>query len=76
LSAKGIAEASENQSLPQTNRGLHFDLVQKRVAWDLPFFLGLMEHLAGRAAFAPAGQDARQPFAGDLNRRDAAIVTS
>ncbi len=63
LSFKGIAEGIENSNFYlQTDRGAFIlTLYEKRVAAeDLPFFLGLMEHLArGRGALPPAGQDPR-----------------
>mgnify|MGYP000208572663 CR=1 FL=1 len=56
LSLKGIAEGVENSNyLLQTDRG-HYILTiyEKRVsARDLPFFLGLMDHLAERAFPCP-----------------------
>ena len=56
LSCKGIAEGVENTNyLIQTGRGSFIlTLYEKRVAEeDLPFFLGLMEHLAGKAIPCP-----------------------
>ena len=53
LSFKGIAEGVENSNyLLQTTTGTYIlTLYEKRVApEDLPFFLGLMEHLAARAS--------------------------
>ena len=50
LSFKGIAEGVENTNyLVHTDAGPHIlTLYEKRVAVEaLPFFLGLMEHLAG-----------------------------
>jgi homoserine kinase type II len=56
VSLKGIAEGVENSNyLLQTDRG-HYILTiyEKRVsARDLPFFLGLMDHLAERAFPCP-----------------------
>ena len=63
LSFKGIAEGVENSNFYlQTDRGAYFlTLYEKRVSEaDLPFFLGLMEHLAARGIACP------QP----LRRRD------
>ena len=56
LSFKGIAEGIENSNFYlQTDRGAFIlTLYEKRVAaQDLPFFLGLMEHLAGRGLHCP-----------------------
>ncbi len=79
VSCKGIAEGVENSNyLLQTDRGTFIlTLYEKRVAEaDLPFFLGLMEHLAqaGIACATPVhGRDgaALRRLAG----RPAAIVT-
>ncbi len=65
LSCKGIAEGVENTNyLIQTDRGSFIlTLYEKRVAEaDLPFFLGLMEHLAGKGIPCPTpvrGRDGR-----------------
>jgi len=79
LSFKGIAEGIENSNFYlQTDRGAFIlTLYEKRVAADdLPFFLGLMEHLSGRGVQCPLPVKTRD---GDslvsLNRRNAAIVT-
>ena len=68
LSFKGIAEGVENSNFYlQTDRGAFIlTLYEKRVRPDdLPFFLGLMEHLAGaRPALPPAGARPRRPLAG------------
>lgn len=56
LSCKGIAEGVENSNyLIQTERGRFIlTLYEKRVAEeDLPFFLGLMEHLAAKGIPCP-----------------------
>jgi len=56
LSFKGIAEGVENTNFYlQTDRGSFFlTLYEKRVQEsDLPFFLGLMEHLAARGIACP-----------------------
>src|SRR4030088_3222347 len=56
LAYKGIAEGVENSNfLLHTSRGYFIlTLYEKRVAAnDLPFFLGLMEHLAARALTCP-----------------------
>ena len=50
-SFKGIAEGVENSNfLVETQRGLYIlTLYEKRVkAEELPFFLGLMDHLAAK----------------------------
>ncbi len=56
VSCKGIAEGVENSNyLLQTNTGSYIlTLYEKRVApEDLPFFLGLMDHLADRGFPCP-----------------------
>src|SRR3979411_1788150 len=56
LAYKGIAEGVENSNfLLHTSRGYFIlTLYEKRVAAnDLPFFLGLMEHLAARGLTCP-----------------------
>ncbi|WP_315701697.1 MULTISPECIES: homoserine kinase [unclassified Bradyrhizobium] len=56
LSYKGIAEGVENSNfLLHTSKGSFFlTLYEKRVArGDLPFFLGLMAHLAGHGIVCP-----------------------
>ena len=56
LAYKGIAEGVENSNfLLHTSRGYYIlTLYEKRVAAnDLPFFLGLMEHLAARGLTCP-----------------------
>ena len=78
-SFKGIAEGVENSNfLLQTDRGTFIlTLYEKRVsAEDLPFFLGLLEHLASRGIACP------QPIrnrAGEqwtkLKNRPAALLT-
>jgi len=79
LSFKGIAEGIENSNFYlQTDRGAFFlTLYEKRVAAeDLPFFLGLMEHLAARGVNCPLPvktRDGRSLVT--INRRNAAIVT-
>jgi homoserine kinase type II len=79
LSVKGIAEGVENSNyLLSTARGQFIlTLYEKRVdPADLPFFLGLMEHLAGRGISCPLPVRDRQ--GNTLNRlagRPAAIVT-
>ena len=57
MSFKGIAEGVENSNFYlQTDRGAFIlTLYEKRVqAGDLPFFLGLMDHLAERGHCLPA----------------------
>ena len=79
LSFKGIAEGVENSNFYlQTDRGAFFlTLYEKRVSEaDLPFFLGLMEHLAARSIACP--QPIRRRDGGQwstLNGRPAALVT-
>ncbi len=79
VSFKGIAEGVENSNfLLRTSRS-HFilTLYEKRVkAADLPFFVGLMEHLAERGVTCPQPVRNRvgEPL-GVLAGRPAAIVT-
>jgi homoserine kinase type II len=79
LSCKGIAEGVENTNyLIHTGQGgFILTLYEKRVAEaDLPFFLGLMEHLAERGVPCPTPLHGRDGKA--LRRlcgRPAAIVT-
>jgi homoserine kinase type II len=79
LAYKGIAEGVENSNfLLHTSRGYYIlTLYEKRVAAsDLPFFLGLMEHLAERGLTCPQPVKTRKGAAlGHLARRPAAIVT-
>jgi homoserine kinase type II len=79
LSFKGIAEGIENSNFYlQTDRGAFIlTLYEKRVAAeDLPFFIGLMEHLAERGVHCPLPVKTRDGKAlVTLNRRSAAIVT-
>ena len=79
LSCKGIAEGVEN-----TNYFLHTDngsyiltLYEKRVREaDLPFFLGLMEHLARRGLTCPLPvRNKKGEALGRLAGRPAAIIT-
>jgi homoserine kinase type II len=76
---KGIAEGVENSNfLLHTTRGYFIlTLYEKRVAaHDLPFFLGLMEHLHARGLTCPqpvANRDGE--ILGKLAKRPAAIVT-
>ena len=79
LSYKGIAEGVENSNfLLHTSVGHYIlTLYEKRVAaGDLPFFLGLMEHLAARGLNCPQPVKTRKGTAlGTLAGRPAAIVT-
>src|SRR5580704_14705556 len=79
LAYKGIAEGVENSNfLLHTSRGYFIlTLYEKRVATaDLPFFLGLMEHLAARGLTCPQPVKNRAGEAlGWLANRPAAIVT-
>jgi homoserine kinase type II len=78
-SFKGIAEGVENSNfLLQTDRaGFILTLYEKRVsAGDLPFFLGLMDHLASRGVACPLPVRSRSGAQWTtLNGRPAAILT-
>jgi len=79
LTFKGIAEGVENSNyLLQTSEG-HFilTLYEKRVdANDLPFFLGLMEHLAERGIDCPVPLHGRDGKAlRELCGRPAALIS-
>jgi len=78
-SCKGIAEGVENSNfLVVTDRGpFILTLYEKRVREsDLPFFLGLMEHLAGKGIACPLPVRARDGQAlRRLAERPAAMVT-
>jgi len=78
-SYKGIAEGVENSNfLVHTDVGnFILTLYEKRVAADdLPFFLGLMEHLAARGITCPQPVKNRQGgMLGTIAGRPAAIVT-
>lgn len=78
-SVKGIAEGVENTNyLIDTARGRYvLTLYEKRVnSDDLPFFLGLMEHLAQRGVTCPLPVHAQTgEVLGTLAGRPAAIVT-
>ena len=68
LSFKGIAEGVENSNyLLHTQKGAFIlTLYEKRVREeDLPFFIGLMEHLAGHGVTCP--QPVRQRDGGALD---------
>jgi homoserine kinase type II len=78
LSYKGIAEGVENSNfLLHTTMGTFFlTLYEKRVALaDLPFFLGLMGHLAGHGISCPQPVKMRSgETLGTLVGRPAAII--
>jgi len=79
LSAKGIAEGVENSNyLVHTTQGFYIlTLYEKRVnPADLPFFIELMQHLAGRGLNCPVPVlDASGQALGTLAGRPAAIVS-
>ncbi len=79
LSLKGIAEGIENSNyFVMTEAGpFILTLYEKRVAaCDLPFFLGLMEHLAARGVPCPTPIGDRNGIAlKQLNGRPAALVS-
>lgn len=79
LAVKGIAEGVENSNfLLHTERGFYIlTLYEKRVKEeDLPFFIGLMRHLAQRGITCPQPVLNREGEAlGRLAGRPAAIVT-
>jgi homoserine kinase type II len=79
VSCKGIAEGVENSNyLMRTERGSFIlTLYEKRVAEaDLPFFLGLMQHLAERGITCPTPiHDRSGAMLGRLCGRPAAIVS-
>ncbi|MCW5771074.1 MAG: homoserine kinase [Rhodospirillaceae bacterium] len=76
---KGIAEGVENTNYYlETDRGRYIlTLYEKRVApQDLPFFLGLMDHLAAKGVACPTPVHGRDGKAlRELCGRPAAIVT-
>jgi homoserine kinase type II len=76
---KGIAEGVENSNfLVETDRALYIlTLYERRVkADDLPFFLGLMDHLAGKGIACPVPVKARDGKAlRSLAGRPATLVT-
>jgi homoserine kinase type II len=78
VSLTGVAEGVENTNFRlETTRGVFaLTLFEKRVDPDaLPFYLGVMEHLAGRGVPAPMPQRRRSgEVIGVLNARAAAIV--
>jgi homoserine kinase type II len=79
LSYKGIAEGVENSNFLVHAGAGHYilTLYEKRVAVrDVPFFLALMEHLAGRGITCPQPVKTRKgETLGTLCGRPAAIVT-
>jgi homoserine kinase type II len=79
LSYKGIAEGVENTNyLVHTEKGPYFlTIYEKRVApADLPFFLGLMEHLAKAGINCPTPvRDAEGRMLRELAGKPAALVT-
>ncbi|MPZ38611.1 MAG: homoserine kinase [Rhizobiales bacterium] len=79
LSYKGIAEGTENSNfLVHTSAGNYIlTLYEKRVAAkDLPFFLGLMQHLASRGITCPQPIENKKGDAqGQLAGRPAAVIT-
>ena len=79
LSFKGIAEGVENSNyLLHTEAGYFIlTLYERRVApEDLPFFLGLMDHLSANGCTCPTPVPARTgEMLGTLAERPAAIVT-
>lgn len=79
LSYKGIAEGVENTNyLVHTEKGPYFlTLYEKRVAPDdLPFFLGLMEHLSKAGITCPTPvRDTDGRMLRTLSGRPAALVT-
>jgi homoserine kinase type II len=79
LSFKGIAEGVENTNyIVHTSTGTYIlTLYEKRVARDdLPFFLGLMEHLAGRGVSCPVPlRSGSGRNVSEVAGRAAAIVT-
>jgi homoserine kinase type II len=79
LSYKGIAEGSENSNfLLHTESGAYIlTLYEKRVdKSDLPFFLGLMEHLARKGISCPLPVHRRDgAVTGTLAGRTAALIT-
>ncbi len=79
LSFKGIAEGVENTNyIVHATRGpFILTLYERRTAReDLPFFLGLMEHLAARGVSCPTPvRDHKGRNLGELAGRPAALVT-
>ncbi len=79
VSCKGIAEGVENSNfMLSTDLGSYIlTLYEKRVARaDLPFFLGLMDHLAAKGVVCPTPIHQRSGSAlGELCGRPAAIIS-
>lgn len=79
LSYKGIAEGTENSNfiLHTTAGSFILTLYEKRVERaDLPFFLGLMEHLAKRGVTCPLPVHRSDgAVIGELAGRPAAVIT-
>lgn len=79
LSYRGIAEGTENSNfiLHATSGPYILTLYEKRVERsDLPFFLGLMEHLATRGISCPLPVKRRDgEMIGELAGRPAALIT-
>ncbi|HTV67389.1 MAG TPA: homoserine kinase [Rhizobiaceae bacterium] len=79
LSYKGIAEGTENSNFSlHTSTGSYIlTLYEKRVEGsDLPFFLGLMQHLAQKGVSCPLPVSRRDgALIGKLAGRPAAIIT-
>jgi homoserine kinase type II len=79
LAYKGIAEGTENSNfLVHTSTGNYIlTLYEKRVAAkDLPFFLGLMQHLASRGITCPQPIENKKGEAlGKVAGRPAAIIS-
>ena len=75
LACKGIAEGVENSNfMLQTDLGTYFlTIYEKRVnPDDLPFFLGLLDHLAAKGSLVPCrstGATARCCAAWSTSRR-------
>lgn len=79
LSCKGIAEGVENSNfMLHTDKGIFFlTLYEKRVAKkDLPFFLGLMNHLSAKGIACPVPlRNRRGEMLSELAGRPAALIT-
>jgi homoserine kinase type II len=79
LSYKGIAEGVENSNfMLHTDKGIFFlTLYEKRVdAGDLPFFLGLMDHLAAKGIACPVPlRDRNGVMLRELAGRPAALIS-
>lgn len=79
LSYKGISEGTENSNylLHTSENAYILTLYERRVdKADLPFFLGLMEHLARKGVTCPLPVHRRDgAMIGDLAGRPAALIT-